>query len=211
LSERRATWFSWAKRDFPWRQSEDPFAILVAEKLLQQTAAREVVKKAFQTLLETYPTPEQLADASLQDVYLVLAPLGFNYRADELRELCRVLIANHSGKIPSTKKELIALPGVGEYTARAVLCFAHGHDIAIVDTNVARVLYRVFGLTGRFPSNPARRRTLLELADQMIPEGRAKEFNLAILDLAADVCRPNRPKCTLCPISQDCKFFQEGE
>lgn len=183
----------------------------MAEKLLQQTAAREVVKKAFQTLLETYPTPEQLADASLQDVYLVLAPLGFNYRADELRELCRVLIANHSGKIPSTKKELIALPGVGEYTARAVLCFAHGHDIAIVDTNVARVLYRVFGLTGRFPSNPARRRTLLELADQMIPEGRAKEFNLAILDLAADVCRPNRPKCTLCPISQDCKFFQEGE
>lgn len=205
------TWFSWAKRDFPWRQSEDPFAILIAEKLLQQTAAREAVRKAFQTLLETYPTPEQLADASPQDVHLVLAPLGLNYRADELRELCRVLIADHGGKVPSTKKELLTLPGVGEYTARAVLCFAYGHNIAIVDTNVARVLYRVYGLTGRFPSNPARKRNLIELADQMIPAGRAKEFNLAILDLAADVCRPRRPKCNLCPISQDCKFFQEGE
>jgi A/G-specific adenine glycosylase len=106
---------------------------------------------------------------------------------------------------------LIALPGVGDYSARAVLSFAFGEDVPIVDTNVARFLYRLCGLPGPMPANPARKRSLIELAGELVPAGRAKEFNLAILDLCAQICRPKNPLCTDCPVNLYCICNVNGE
>jgi len=197
-------WFECNQRRFPWRDTSDPYAVLLAEKLLQQTAAREVVKNAFVELLNLHPTPASLARADIHSVQNVLAPLGFQYRAQELLNLANTIVDEHGGSVPSTLPELKKLPGVGEYIARAVLSYAYGLDVPVVDTNVARFLYRVFNLPGRLPANPARKKSLISLAAALVPQGRSRDFNLAVLDLCALVCRPSNPLCSTCPILQQC-------
>lgn len=117
-------WYKRHRRRFPWRRKSDPYAILIAEKLLQQTAARDVVVQAYKQLLKEYPTPRRLAGARVLDLEEIIRPLGFLYRAKELQTLGQALVARHRGKVPRTLKELLALPGVGDYAARAVLSFA---------------------------------------------------------------------------------------
>lgn len=199
-------WYECHRRRFPWRRKRDPYAILIAEKLLQQTAAREVVVGAYKQILRQYPTPRRLANARVLDIEEIIRPLGFLYRAKELQALGRELVARHRGQAPRTLNELLALPGVGDYAARAVLSFAYGEDVPIVDTNVARFLYRVYGIEGRMPSNPARKKSLIELAATLVPSGRSKEWNLAILDLCAMVCTPAKPKCAICPVKKYCVY-----
>ncbi len=208
LQDRLLAWFASNRRDFPWRRTSDPYAVLVAEKLLQQTAARKVVVDAYQTLVGTYPSAEALAGARSEHLGSVIAPLGFHYRAKELKALGVALLDRHAGKVPAQLQELKALPGVGDYAARAVLSFAYGQDVPVVDTNVARFLYRVFAISGRLPSNPARKKSLIDLAARLVPTGRSREFNLAVLDLCALICTPSRPKCTSCPVQQFCSFGQ---
>lgn len=203
-------WFERSRRDFPWRHTDNPYIVLVTEKLLQQTAARDSVVKAFHDLTTLYPSVSELADADDAELERILAPLGFHYRAKELKVLARTLLEEHGGSVPADLKQLKALPGVGDYMARAVLSFAYGQDVAVVDTNVARFLYRVFAIPGPMPSNPARKRTLLELAQELVPSGRSKEFNLAVLDLCALVCTPTKPKCTECPVQPFCDFGQKA-
>lgn len=202
-------WYERHRRRFPWRRKSDPYAILIAEKLLQQTAARAVVVQAYQQLLKEYPSPRRLAKARILDLEEIIRPLGFLYRARELQALGQELVAQHRGKVPRTLQELLALPGVGDYAARAVLSFAYGEDVPIVDTNVARFLYRIYGIEGRMPSNPARKKSLLELAATLVPFGRSKEWNLAVLDLCAAICTPSKPKCSLCPLQEYCLYANE--
>jgi A/G-specific adenine glycosylase len=199
-------WFERYRRRFPWRRKSNPYAILIAEKLLQQTAARDVVVQAYTQFLKQYPTPRHLAGARVLDIEEIIRPLGFLYRAKELQSLGEELVARHGGKLPRTLKELLALPGVGDYAARAVLSFAYGEDVPIVDTNVARFLYRIYGIEGKMPSNPARKKSLIALAATLVPFTRSKEWNLAILDLCAAVCTPTKPKCNLCPVRQYCVY-----
>ncbi len=197
-------WFARAKRDFPWRSRRDPYAVLIAEKLLQQTAARDVVVRSYEHLLRRYPTTELLAQAHVPDLESIIRPLGFAYRAVELREMARSLVARHGGEVPADLGALLALPGVGDYAARAVLSFAFGEDVPVVDTNVARFLYRLYGLPGRQPTNPARKKSLINLAATLVPTGRSKDYNLAILDLCATVCKPGVPLCAVCPVRPYC-------
>ena len=202
-------WYERHRRRFPWRRRSDPYAILIAEKLLQQTAARAVVVHAYQQVLKKYPTPRHLAEARVLDLEELIRPLGFLYRAKELQTLGQTLVARHRGKVPHTLKELMALPGVGDYAARAVLSFAYGENVPIVDTNVARFLYRVYGIEGRMPSNPARKKSLIELAATLVPLGRSKKWNLAVLDLCAAICTPAKPKCFACPVRECCFYARE--
>lgn len=202
------SWFSQHGRTFPWREQSDPFAVLLAEKLLQQTAARPAVVDAYIRLLEYYPSPEALAAAGIKHLEELVKPLGFFYRAHELAELGRVLVERHGGQVPKTLKELLALPGVGDYTARAVLSFAYGYDVPVVDTNVARWLYRLDGLTSPLPNNPARKKSLLVRAGELVPAGRAKDWNYAVLDLCALVCKTIRPLCEQCPLQPWCTTGQ---
>jgi A/G-specific adenine glycosylase len=197
-------WFTKFRRKFPWRRRSNPYAILVAEKLLQQTAARDVVVQAYIQFLKKYPTPRHLAGAEILDLEEIIQPLGFIYRAKELQLLGQELVTHHGGKVPRTLKELLALPGVGDYAARAVLSFAYSEDVPIVDTNVARFLYRIYGIEGKMPPNPARKKSLIELAATLVPPGQSKAWNLAVLDLCAAICTPSKPVCTGCPMLVFC-------
>jgi A/G-specific adenine glycosylase len=203
----------WAKergRKFPWRTTAIPYEVLLAEKLLQQTAARDVVIRTYETILEKYPTVEELASADLAFLTETVAPLGLRYRAKELRAIARFLVNEHGGRVPSTLNHLLAIPGVGDYMARAVLSFAFEKHVAVVDTNVARFLHRFFGIKGRLPANPARKRSLLRLAESLLPRQKSKDFNLAILDLCAIICRPSRPNCAACPVARFCVYGRQA-
>jgi DNA (cytosine-5)-methyltransferase 1 len=199
-------WFGKNHRTFPWRQTQNPYRILIAEKLLQQTAATENVIIAYEQLLRSFPTVKSLSEASPAALKRIIGKLGFTYRAKELPQLARQILAAHKGRIPNDLDELLSLPGVGDYTARAIMSFAHGQDVPIVDTNIARLLYRVFGLKSPLPSNPARNKQLLAVASMLIPHQNSRNFNLAALDLCASICTPRQPKCDICPIRRQCDW-----
>jgi A/G-specific adenine glycosylase len=203
---RLLSWFEKERRDFPWRHSSNPFCVLVAEKLLQQTAARSMVVEAYQKILQRYPAPDILASADLADLEEIVRPLGFTYRARDLLAMSKALVEHHGGEVPRDLKALLALPGVGDYAARAVLSFAFGEDVPIVDTNVARFLYRLYGLPGRLPFNPARKKSLIEMAAVLVPLRRSKDWNLAILDECAMICKPAKPLCPQCPVQAFCSY-----
>lgn len=199
-------WFAQNGRSFPWRQTSDPFLILLAEKLLQQTAARPAVVQAYETITAAYPTPQLLANSDPDYLQSVIAPLGLPQRAQEMIACARAICNRHSGQVPNDLNTLRALPGIGEYIARAVLCFGFDQPIAVVDTNVARWLFRIHSLKARLPSNPARHRTLNELAQAHLAGDNAKAWNWAILDLCAAICIARAPKCFDCPLNRSCKY-----
>lgn len=210
LQERLLDWFERKGRNFPWRSQSSPYAVLIAEKLLQQTAAIDKLVEVYNRIVNTYPTPRLLADADISTLENIIQPLGLRYRAKELRDMANELIASHNGEVPRDLKKLIELPGIGDYAARAVLSLAFGEDMPVVDTNIARFLYRMFGLPGPLPSNPARKRALIELAGKLIPKGRSRKFNLALLDLCAQICKVNKPECLGCPVQTYCAYYAKG-
>jgi endonuclease III len=189
----------------PWRRTADPFHILVAEKLLQQTAARPAVVQAYASLLARWPTAGALAHAHVGDVRAILKPLGLPYRASELVSMSKALVREHGGAVPLARRELLSLPGVGEYAANAVLSFTQSEQTAIVDTNIGRFLKRLFALETAALSNPARSRSLYELASWLISGVQpSRELNYAALDLTAALCIAREPRCGGCPLSSLC-------
>lgn len=204
-------WFKRNQRSFPWRQSKNAYRILVAEKLLQQTAVTEQVVSAYQQILNSYPTLEALSKAKPKVLRQIIAPLGFLYRADELPILARKILSSNGGKIPTRLDDLLALPGIGDYTARAILSFAYGQDVAVVDTNIARLLHRIYGFSSPIPSNPARNKQLIFIASKLIPKDNSRAFNLAALDLCAAVCTARRPNCAACPIRSECEMGKKNQ
>lgn len=206
IQTRLLDWFKKNQRSFPWRRTNDPYKILLAEKLLQQTAATKQVIAAYEEIVRLYPALAALSKADPAELRRTIAPLGFSYRADELPRLAQQILASHRGKIPAGIDDLLNLPGIGDYTARAILSFAYGQDIPIVDTNIARLLHRLFGITDPLPSNPARNKRLIEMAAALLPEGKSRDFNLAALDLCASICTARQPNCVACPIRQECDY-----
>lgn len=200
------SWFRSHSRHFPWRDTTDPYEILIAEKLLQRTAARETVVRAYARIMTDYPSVQTLSDATESELREVLQPLGLQYRSTELISVAREIHEEYGGEIPCTLEILESLTGIGSYTARAILCFAYQMDVPIVDANVARILYRVFNLPGHLPANPARKRSLLDLAKKLLPPGSSRDFNLALVDLGALVCTPSDPDCPVCPLLIECAY-----
>lgn len=196
-------WFARSARDLPWRRTRDPYQVLVAEVLAQQTQA-ERAAEAFPRFLARFPDPSALAAATPAEVLRAWQGLGYNRRALALRA-CAVAVVERGGW-PDTVEELAALPGIGPYTARAVACFALGQDVAPVDTNVARVLAR--SLAGADPSQltPATRQ---RLADAALPGGRAWAWSSALMDVGSAHCRP-RPRCQGCPLALRCRWLALG-
>lgn len=186
-------------RDLPWRRTRDPWAVLVSEVMAQQTQVARVVPK-WHEFLEAYPTPAHCAAAPLAEVLRHWHGLGYPRRARSL-QLAATAIAQ-AGAMPDTLEGLMALPGVGPYTARAVLAFAFEHDAAVVDTNVARVLARVLGT----PLSP---RAAQRAADEWLPAGRAWAWNQTLMELGATRCRPN-PHCEGCPLAPRCAWYSAG-
>lgn len=202
-------WFASEGRRFPWRESRDPFTVLVAEVLLKKTGAR-VVAKFLPGFLTLFPSASILASTSLERLEEVLGPIGLSrQRAEQLKSLGSALVERHGGLVPCCMDDLLSLPAVGPYTASAVLCFAYDRPEAIVDTNVARVVVRVFGIS---PSRYEARRSIevWEAASAITqPAGeKARHVNWAMLDLGALVCKARKPACDTCPLMPHCSYFQ---
>ncbi len=203
LAELVVAWFRNNGRTFPWRDSTNPFHILVAEMLLRQTQAHRVVGPYLE-LLDEYPDPEALADARVPRLRRWFRPLGLVRRADSLVACARALVEKHSGQVPSDLATLLSLPGLGTYSARATLCLAYGQAVPMVDEGSGRVLRRILGREIRGPAYS--RRSLLRDAQSLLPEDSAREFNLGLIDIAARFCRPRNPLCSECPLLAGCAY-----
>jgi A/G-specific adenine glycosylase len=190
-------WFAAEGRDLPWRRTRDPWAVLVAELALQQTQVARVLDR-WPVLLERFPDPAVCAAAPVADVVRAWTGLGYNRRAVNLHRAAVEVVARHGGRMPSTLPELLALPGIGPYTARAVLAFAFEIEVGVLDVNALRVLSRLTGA----PVDQA-------TADALVPAGEGWAWNQAVLDLGATTCRPE-PRCDACPLAASCRWRAAG-
>ncbi len=196
-------WYARQARDLPWRRTRDPYLILVSEIMLQQTQASRAAV-AFAAFTSRFPTVQALAAAPLAEAVTAWRGLGYNRRAVSLHRAARSIVDQHAGVVPRDLAALRALPGVGDYTARAVLAFAYRQDVAPVDTNVARVLSRA--VAGRALT----RRQTQSLADELVPEGQGQAWSGALMDLGARHCTARRPACGGCPVRHACAWQRGG-
>lgn len=196
-------WWSREGRDLPWRRLRDPWAVLVSELMLQQTQVTRVVDR-YVRFLERFPELAACAAAPVGDVIDEWAGLGYNRRAVFLHRAATACVERHGGELPVTLAELLALPGVGPYTARAVLVFAHERDIGLVDTNAGRFVARC--LAGR-PLSP---KDAQATADAGVPDGWGWTWGQAVFDLGASVCTRRNPSCDQCPVRRHCAWAQAG-
>jgi A/G-specific adenine glycosylase len=196
-------WYAANGRDLPWRNTSDPYHILVSEVMLQQTQVDRVVPK-YHEFLERYPSLEDLADAPVKDVKKTWYPLGYNIRPERLHSIACETVERYGGKLPNDQEELLSFKGIGRYTAGAIRSFAFNEDAPILDTNVMRVLYRVFLAKG----DPKKQKTKLwELSEALIPSGKGYDFNQAIMDFGAICCTARNPSCSGCPMKPICKTY----
>ncbi len=202
LQRQLLAWYRRHARDLPWRRTRDPYRILVSEVMLQQTQVDRVVK-FYRPFLRRYPTFAALAAASEPMVRESWDGLGYYARARNLHRTAQLVVGEHGGRLPDETTAIRRLPGIGRYTAGAVLSIAYGQDTAILDTNAARVLARVFGVRARGGKAHLYRR-LWEVAERVTPAGRADLFNQAIMDVGATICRARNPECPRCPLRRDC-------
>lgn len=190
---------------FPWRETRNPYKILIAEVLLRKTT-RSQVNGIFEKFIKKYPTPQSLASAKISSLEKILEPLGMQKkRSGLLIKLGKCIVNKHSGRVPKNLNELRKIPGVGLYTSNAVLCLVYNKHLPLVDTNTIRVIERVFQIKSR----KARARTDPELwsfAESLIPEGKARKVNLAIIDFANLVCTQKSPKCSTCLLTDMCMY-----
>jgi A/G-specific adenine glycosylase len=200
-------WYARQGRKLPWRETTDPYAILVSEMMLQQTQVDRVLPK-YHEFLGRFPTLAALAEAPTAEVIRAWSPLGYNMRAVRLQGIARQVVAEYGGQIPASVDDLFKLKGVGRYTAGAIACFAHRQQVATVDTNIRRVLYRIFVGIEKAEA-PVREDDAWKLAQTALPEGEAYNWNQALMDLGATICTATTPACETCPMQLVCRAYQE--
>lgn len=198
-------WYRKNGRDLPWRNTRDPYHILVSEVMLQQTQVDRVLPK-YNEWLGQYPSLEALAEASEADVVGTWYPLGYNIRPRRLQAIARESMEKYGGELPGDEETLLSFKGIGAYTAGAVMSFAFGKRAAILDTNVARVLFRIFVGKGE-PKSHAMVKRLWELSRAMLPHKHVFDFNQALMDFGATVCTARAPLCPACVMKRGCKTY----
>ena len=196
-------WSDGTRRDLPWRWTRDPWAILVSELMLQQTQVARVMPK-FVAFMDRFPTAVACASSPVADVIESWAGLGYNRRAVNLHRTAAIVATDHGGTLPESLEGLLALPGVGPYTARAVLVFAHEFDGGVVDTNVRRIL-------ARWTNGPLSATEAQALADASVPAGHSWAWHQALFDLGASLCSARSPRCGDCPVEPCCAWAGVGE
>ncbi len=199
------TWYRANGRDLPWRRTDDPYHILVSEMMLQQTQVDRVLPKYLEWL-ERYPSLTALASAPDKEVDAAWRPLGYNIRPRRLHTIARESVARYGGELPSDEATLLSFKGIGAYTAGAIRSFAFGQRAAILDTNVARVLFRVFVGRGDAKAH-AMRKHLWAVSETLVPHKHVFDFNQALMDLGAIVCVARKPKCHECPMTKLCRSY----
>lgn len=196
-------WGAGRRADLPWRSTQDPWSVLVAEIMLQQTQTARVAPR-YCDFLAAFPNPAVCAAAPPAEALRRWEGLGYNRRAVNLHRAARVIVEHHGGEVPEALDALLALPGVGPYTARAVRSLAFGHECGVLDTNAARVLARA--LAGRRLGRGEAQR----LADAIVPAGRSRDWNQAVMDLGSGVCTRRGPRCGDCPVIHLCAWAAMG-
>ena len=196
-------WGAVSLRNLPWRRTRDPWSVLVSETMLQQTQVARVVDR-LPRFLERFPSPEACAAAPAGDVVDEWAGLGYNRRPLNLHRAATAMVESHGGRVPERLEDLLALPGVGPYTARAVLAFAHEVPAAVVDTNIGRVLARWDGIR-LIPSRVQQR------ADSLAPDDQPWQWNQSLMELGALVCTKRSPSCGACPVHTWCRWRGQGD
>jgi A/G-specific adenine glycosylase len=208
LSRKLAAWYGSAKRDLPWRWTSDPYAITLSEIMLQQTQVVTVIPY-YERWLKLFPTWRALAAAKEHDVIKAWEGLGYYRRARNLHALARA-VTERGGALPQSETELLALPGIGPYTAAAVGSIAFGLPLAVVDGNVMRVLARVLAIKDDI-SRPQTRLKLQAIADEFLDTRDPSTHNQAMMELGATVCLPRKPMCLICPLNADCRGRDRAE
>ncbi len=208
IGEKLLSWYELNQRDLPWRRQPSPYAVWVSEIMLQQTRVETVIPY-FQRWMERFPSVEALAQASLQQVLSAWEGLGYYSRARNIHKAAQIIVGQYTGRLPDDPQALRKLPGIGRYTAGAIASIAFEKDEPALDGNIRRVLARLFNV--RQPArSPVGERRLWELASELLPPGRAGDFNQALMDLGATLCTPQAPDCQRCPLPADCAAFKMG-
>lgn len=202
-------WYRENGRSFPWREPDvSPFGILIAEMLLRQTRAN-MVASIWPVFMQQFPTPLSCAEASAEDLYVLLAGLGLgNQRVEALQSVAFVLVHQYSGRVPRSITGLAEIPHLGLYSAHAIACFAYNRRVPVVDVNVLRLFSRLIGEDFGQDNRRGRAPEVWELARSILPERGAKEHNYGLLDFCAQICRPLHPIHSDCPLSAHCAYYQ---
>ena len=208
LAKKLLTWYAANGRSLPWRENPEPYAVWVSEIMAQQTRL-ETVLPYFERWMALFPDIPSLANADQQDVLNTWEGLGYYSRARNLHKAAGVVIDEYGGQLPQTRAGLEALPGIGRYTAGAILSIAFGQDEPVVDGNVKRVYARLFGVE-KAVNTPAGTKAIWALAEEYLPHDKAGDYNQALMDLGAIVCMPRNPVCQTCPLTEDCTAYQTG-
>ncbi len=190
-------------RRFPWRETEDPYTILISEILLQKTTAKQVLD-VYEEFFKEFPTIASLAKSRIEEIERFVRPLGLVKRAKFMKELARTIVDDLNSEIPKDVDNLLQLKGVGPYTANAVVCFVFGKSLPVVDSNIAKVLKRYFGVESNKPAYADK--DLWALARKVVPDGKCREYYYGLIDLAAELCHAKKPECLLCPLKNRCRF-----
>lgn len=197
-------WYARRRRVLPWREDPDPYKVWVSEIMLQQTQVSTVLP-FFESFLARFPDIRSLARATAKEVVHAWSGLGYYGRARNLRRSAGIIVRRHAGRIPADMESLRNLPGIGRYTAGAILSIAFNQRVPIVDGNVRRVIARLHGIEGPVPED-----FCWDQAESWIPDGSAAQFNQAVMELGALVCAPSAPRCPVCPIRRLCAAHRDG-
>ncbi len=206
VAEKIIRWFSKEGRDYPWRNTSNPYHILLAEIMLQKTSASQV-SPIYDEITEKWPCPEDLLKIGVSELADVIYPLGLqNVRSKRLKRLAKILVDEHDGEIPSNNDELRELPGVGFYIASAVRCIAFEEPVPMLDANAGRLFGRYYFGEKLYSEIDEKIR---DKVSKIFPEERAKEFNLGVIDMGALVCKQTHPVCEDCPLKESCNYLEE--
>ena len=201
-------WYDKHQRDLPWRNATDPYPVWISEVMLQQTQVQTVIPY-YLKFLERFPSIAALAEADINAVLRLWAGLGYYSRARNLQKSAQIIVKQFGGRFPQNYTDILALPGIGRYTAAAIVSIAFGQTYAVLDGNVSRVLARLLSLSGDPKSSVVQNR-LWAAAQQLLPPTRPGDFNQAIMELGATVCSPRQPRCLLCPWTRQCRARRQG-
>lgn len=202
-------WYIQNHRDFPWRKTTDPYHIWISEIMLQQTTTEAVIPY-YERFFKRFPTILDLASAPLEDVYKMWEGLGYYRRAKHIHETAQVIVDQYHGQFPQDYHDILSLKGIGQYTAGAISSIAFHQERAAVDGNVLRIIARLFALKENIALTKTQKK-ITTLVEELIKGYDASSFNQGLMDLGATICRPVSPRCSLCPIQEDCQSYHSKQ
>lgn len=201
----------WGKenmRDYPWRKTDDPYQVMIAEIMLHRTRA-EQVREVYERFVRKYPNFESITGERKEVIVSELSALGLQWRFELLHEMAEEIVDKYDGLIPNEMDKLLSLPGVGPYIAGAVLCFVENRAVPLLDTNTVRVIGRFFGM--KVSDSSRRSEKFRQIMQELVNSGNPRLFSFSMIDLAAEICLPRNPQCTRCPVKDSCCFYERRE